>query len=331
MTLRRTDVLAALKGSGADGISGETLARELGISRAAVAKHVTALRERGYGIAANVGVGYVLESVPDLPLVDEVVPLLASALWVRIEGKDETGSTNDDAKALARSGTPEGTAVLAARQTAGRGRLGRAWESPSGGVYVSVVLRPDAPLAELTPLPLVVSIGVARGLESLGFSAGLKWPNDVWIGDGKVAGILLETSAEADRAEWVVAGAGINVHRPQEPVPGAAYLDDGPASSGLPSPGLARVAAAVLDGISSAYAEFGVAGFGGLVGEYEEHSVLAGRSVTVRDRSGSMLAQGAVEGIDPYGRLLVEQEGIVAAIAAGDVTLRPPETEAKGA
>ena len=319
---RRLDVLAALKHAGPAGVSGEALARDLGFSRAAVAKHIAVLRDAGYRVTARAGFGYVLESVPDAPIPCEVVPLVGSPFWVRLEGAEETGSTNDDCKALAREGAPEGTAVLAARQTSGRGRLGRAWESPAGGVYVSVLFRPLAPLSDLSSLPLAVSLGVARGLETLGISAGLKWPNDVWTSGGKLAGILLETSAEADRAEWVVAGIGVNVRRPARAFEGAAYLYDeleDPAGR----PGLARVAAAVLDGISSAYEEFAGAGFAGLRAEYESRSVLAGRDVCVRDAHGGLVAEGRVAGTDPAGRLLVDGGEGVTAVAAGDVTLRP--------
>lgn len=324
MSTRRHDVLAALKRVGTAGVSGEALAHDLGISRAAIAKHVAALRELGYKVAAQPGVGYVLESVPDLPLAEEVAPRLRSGFWVSLGGGGETGSTNDDCKALARDGAPEGTAVLASHQTAGRGRLGRAWESPSGGVYVSVVLRPSTPLAGLSPLPLVISVGVARGLDALGVSSSLKWPNDVWLEDGKVAGILLETSAETDRADWVVAGVGMNVHRPDRPVAGAAYIDDALGRAGSSAEGgLACVAAAVLDGIAEAYEQFRVAAFDGLVAEYEKRSMLTDRDVTVCDLAGVVLAQGRVVGVDSAGCLRVDQGGSVTRVSAGDVTLKP--------
>lgn len=329
---RREAVLGALRA--ADGpVSGESLARALGVSRAAIAKHIGALRDGGYRITSVGGVGYRLDGVPDAPLPAEVSALLAPGGFGALRGGGVTASTNDDARALARAGAPEGTVVLARVQTGGRGRLGRSWESPDGGVYLSVVLRPPLALQEAGPLPLVVGIGVAAGLEALGAAVGLKWPNDVLVmgptgaPEGKVAGILLESMAEGERIAWVVAGIGVDVRRPERPTPGAAYLAD------LldPAPGRAAVAAAVLDGVSAAYRDFVAHGFAGsplaggqrsLAARWDERSVLRGREVEVRDMRGDVVAAGAATGVDADGRLLVERDGAVSAVAAGEVTLR---------
>lgn len=322
---RRDDVLAALKRAGETGVSGESLAARLGVSRTAVAKHVAALRAGGYRIEALPGSGYRLIEVPDLPLPGEVAPLVTDRFWCRFEGGARTASTNDDAKTLARGGAVEGTVVLAARQTAGRGRLGRVWESPEGGAYLSVVLRPPLAPAQLGPLPLVIGLGVACGLESIGCPTRLKWPNDVWL-DGastpqvKLAGVLLEMQAESDFTEWVVAGIGLNVRPPGEiRIDGAAYVTDA-----VPGTGAAAAAAAVLDGVAAAYREFLIAGFEPLLPEYEARSALIGREVVVRDRDGTVCAEGTVEGVDASGRLVLAGRGGRRAVNAGDVTLAGP-------
>ena len=108
-------------------------------------------------------------------------PLLARRFFPRIEGGQSTGSTNDDARELAVAGAPEGTVVLAREQRSGRGRLGRAWSSPPGGVYASIVLRPEVETPDAIVLPLVVGLGVACGLDTLGVQSSLKWPNDVLV------------------------------------------------------------------------------------------------------------------------------------------------------
>lgn len=318
----RDSVLAALKAAGDAGVSGESLAGELGVSRVAVAKHVKVLRSAGYGIVAELGVGYRLVSVPDAPLPAEVAPALESVLWVRLEGGGETASTNDDARALARHGAPEGTVVLASRQTAGRGRLGRTWASPGGGAYLSVVLRPPVAPAEVAPLSLVVGTGVARGLARLGADVQLKWPNDVQLSGRKLAGVLLEMAAEADRVDWVVAGVGLNVHPPvgaesAASAHGVAYLSDV-----VPGIRIAEATAAVLDGIGGAYAEWLAAGFAPMRAEYDSRSSLGGRHVVVSDMSGLARAEGEVVGVDDGGRLLVAGGSGVQAVAAGEVTLR---------
>lgn len=319
MRSRRADLIAMLVQAGTAGASGEVLAAALGVSRVAVAKHVSALRSVGFEIEAVRGTGYCLTRIPDAPVAVEVERLVSDPMWARIEGTVETTSTNDDCKRLARAGAPEGTVVLAARQTAGRGRLGRAWVSPEGGVYLSALLRPRIAPADAAPLALVAALGVATGLESLGVSPGLKWPNDVLLGGGKLAGILLEMSAEVDEVEWIVAGCGLNVHAPAEAPPGAAFTDD------VVTLRAAEIAAAVLDGIAETYREFSERGFASLAGRYAERHVLTGERVSVRDIAGRVLVSGVVSGIDEGGRLLVEDAaGVAIPVVAGEVTLRPP-------
>ncbi len=313
----RSRVLAALRDAGGTGVNGEHLAGSLGVSRVAVSKHVSALRELGYQIDASPETGYRLVRCPDLALPTEVSPLLTEPMWVRVEGGVETASTNDDARALALSGAAEGTVVVAARQSAGRGRLGRSWDSPEGGAYVSVVLRPPVAPAQAGPLALVVALGVVRGLERCGLAVGLKWPNDVWLGEHKLAGVLLEMTAEGDRVDWVVAGLGMNVRRPDGAPPGVAYVSD--AQPGL---GVAQVAAAALDGLASTYRQWLDEGFGRLAEEFETHSVLTGRSVTVRDAGGAVRSEGVVTGIDAEGRLMLRDSSGTHAVVAGDVTLK---------
>ncbi|HEY3317906.1 MAG TPA: biotin--[acetyl-CoA-carboxylase] ligase [Coriobacteriia bacterium] len=314
---RADALLAALRAAAPATVSGEALAARLGVSRVAVGKRVAALRAQGYEIEAAAGLGYRLLAAPDLPLPAEVRPLLHSCLWMRLTGGGTTGSTNDDAKALARRGAPEGTVVLASGQTGGRGRLGREWTSPPGGVYLSAVLRPPLSPAEVSPLPLVAGVGLARAFAALGAQVALKWPNDVLLDGGKLAGILVEMSAESERVEWAVVGCGVNV-RPLAPAqPGAAYLGD--SFAGLR---LAEVAAAVLDGLASAYADFLSAGFAAMKAEYESRSVMRGTAVTVRDAGGGLRAEGRVAGVDETGRLVVEGPQGTVAVAAGEVTLR---------
>jgi len=314
----RSSVLEALKAAGPSGVSGERIAHQLGVSRVAIGKHIASLRRTGYCIDARAGEGYTLTSCPDLPLPDEVVPLLTSRLWVRVEGTEATGSTNDDARVLADAGASEGTVVLAGRQSAGRGRFQRQWASPQGGVYASMVFRPPVSAVELAPLSLVIAVGVARGLERLGAAPVLKWPNDVQLGEKKVAGVLLEMSGQADCVEWVVAGVGLNVASLNESdlVAAAALSEE------VGSVRTAEAAAAVLDGIASAYDEWLTDGFAGLRTEFADRHCLLGRGVTVRDMLGRVVASGTVEDVDELGRLVVACADGTREIASGEVTLK---------
>ncbi len=318
MTTREA-VLEALRESAGAGLSGEVLAASLGVSRVAIGKHVSALRADGYAIEARPGLGYTLVSVPDAPLPLEVERLLRPGFWSDLSGGGETGSTNDDARSLARAGAGEGTVVLASRQTAGRGRLGRIWESPDGGAYFSMVLRPPVSPAEVASLALAVALGIAEGLESLGCDPSVKWPNDVLVHDGKVAGVLLEMAAESDRVDWVVAGVGVNVCRPMPRGSGvstAAYLRESIGAS------VPEVVAALLDGIASAYGRWLDGGFEPLRAGYESRLTLSGSPVRVSNLDGSVIAEGIAHGVDEQGRLLVESEQGVVAVTAGEVTLR---------
>jgi BirA family biotin operon repressor/biotin-[acetyl-CoA-carboxylase] ligase len=318
---RRAAVLDALR-SGLRGVSGEQLATRLGVSRVAVRKHVEALRDAGYSIDARPGEGYQLLSCPDAPIPLEVRPLLHGSFVTRLEGSEVTGSTNDDARDLAIAGAPEGTVVLARQQSKGRGRLGREWCSPAGGVYASVVLRPEVELPDAVVLPLVVGLGVARALEAFGVHASLKWPNDLLAPDGrKLAGVLLEGLSEGWRVAWVVAGIGMNVrHKPEGA--DAVCLDE---LSGRHVP-LAEVTAALLDGVGDAYASWKSDGFAQLREEYGQRAWLAGREVVVRDSLDRVVASGTAVGIDAQGRLLVQGPDGTVPVAAGDATLRSGRT-----
>jgi BirA family biotin operon repressor/biotin-[acetyl-CoA-carboxylase] ligase len=308
-------VAAALAQAGAAGVSGEAVAAGLGISRAAVHSHVEALRRLGYEISSSPRVGYRLLSAPDLCIPEEVWPRLADVLWVSCVGGPVTGSTNDEAKRLARAGAAEGTVVAAAAQTQGRGRMGRQWESPRGGAYVSCILRPTLPPSALSALPLAAAAGLARGLGTLGMDVLLKWPNDVESRGRKLAGILVEMAAETDRVEWVVIGCGINVA--DRPHSGAACVRDV-----APAVGSADVAAAVLDGIAGVYREFLARGFEPLREEYEARSSLTGCDVRVREHTGSVVAEGRVAGVDPDGALVLHTPDGQRRIVSGEVTLR---------
>ncbi|HEX5521452.1 MAG TPA: biotin--[acetyl-CoA-carboxylase] ligase, partial [Longimicrobiaceae bacterium] len=149
---------------------------------------------------------------------DAINPATLAARWgvPRVELLGETDSTNDVARALGAAGAPAGTVVLADAQRAGRGRAGRAWQSPPGlGVWLSLLLR-GASLPEPTLLPLLVGLGAARALDGV-LGAGrvqIKWPNDLLVGDRKLAGVLAEADLGSAGGPAVVVGIGINVNWP---------------------------------------------------------------------------------------------------------------------
>lgn len=128
---------------------------------------------------------------------------------------DETDSTNNQAKAAGEKGEVHGTLFVADRQTAGKGRRGRGWESPSGNsVSMTILLRPEIPPVKAPMLTLVMALAVADGIrDALGVDAGIKWPNDIVLNKKKICGILTEMSTEIDYINYVVIGVGINVNQ----------------------------------------------------------------------------------------------------------------------
>lgn len=191
-------------------VAGPALADDLDVSRNAVWKHVEALRAAGFEVESTAD-GYALSSVPESGALALSLGLDAP---FEIDYHGRIDSTNRRARDLAEGGAGD-VAVVADRQTGGRGRLDRSWTSPAGGIYLSVVLRPDRPLADAPLFTLAAAVATARTAREAGVDARIKWPNDVVVpGDGsdyrKLAGILTELQGEADRIEWTVVGVGLN-------------------------------------------------------------------------------------------------------------------------
>jgi BirA family biotin operon repressor/biotin-[acetyl-CoA-carboxylase] ligase len=194
----------------ADGpISGPALAERLDVSRAAVWKHVEALREAGFEVESHDD-GYVLAGVPEFGGAAVEYGLAAP---FDVEYHDSIASTNDRARELAADGAAD-VVVLADEQSGARGRLDREWASPAGGIWLSVVCRPTLPPAQVPIYTLAAAVAVAEAVREVGVDARIKWPNDVLVGDEeeKLVGILTEMEGEADRVSWVVVGIGLNAN-----------------------------------------------------------------------------------------------------------------------
>lgn len=318
-------VLAFLAEAGDEVVSGEAISDKLGLTRAAVWKHVNALRARGYRIDAVPARGYRLAEVPDRLTALELRPLLNTHdLGQVLHAYEELASTNDRARELAEEGAAHGEVVIAERQTAGRGRRGRPWVSPARkNLYFSVVLRPDLPTARAPELTLVASLAVCDALRQAGVDAGIKWPNDVLAGGRKIAGILTELAAEPDRVHWVVVGVGVNVNATAEDFPEELR---GEATSvllerGEPAP-RALFAVACLSALEGWLDVHEEQGFAPIREAWRERSVTLGREVRVRVDEGELT--GTAEDIDAAGALLVRTRAGVERVLAGDVQLLRP-------
>ena len=244
--------------------------------------------------------------------------VLPGALWSRVEVAAETASTNADVLAAAAAGAPEGLVVVAEHQSAGRGRAGRSWSAPPrSGLMFSVLLRPPvATRPHWGSLPLLTGVALVQALRrTAGVDAVLKWPNDVLVGERKLAGILAESSGDA-----VVVGIGLNVSLRADELPVAhatsLLLEAAVCTDRDP---LLR---AVLRAIDSWYARWaGQAGDPetcGLLAAYRPVCATLGRDVAVH-LPGDRVARGAAVDVDSSGRLVVDGPDGRTAFAAGDV------------
>lgn len=193
-------------------VSGEKLAHELSVSRTAVWKQIKALKEEGYMIDSSTNLGYSLVKTPDTLNPGEIkAGLKTSIIGRNIEYFKETESTNIIAREMAGS-VEEGTVVIAESQTGGRGRLGRKWLSPEGGIWLSIILKPRIQPLYAPRITLMAGVSVAKTIRSFGLAAKIKWPNDVLINGKKVCGILTEIEAEIDMIDYCVVGIGIDAN-----------------------------------------------------------------------------------------------------------------------
>lgn len=326
MTVKQS-VLRALGEARGASVSGEVLAQSLGVSRAAVWKAIKSLQGEGYRISAGTNRGYRLEEYPDLLTAEGIpamLPLELAQLDLRVF--DEIDSTNLEAKRLAMTGLSR-CAVIADRQTAGRGRLGRSFYSPPGcGIYTSLLLRPRPDqLADVTLLTTAAGVAVCRALEkAAGVQAEIKWVNDLYLNGKKICGILTEgvTDFESGMIESIVIGYGVNfrddAHLPEElrPIVGSVFGAEPPTVT------RSALAAAMLAELLPLAEDLSSRSF---LPEYRRRSMLLGREI-VFSRAGGRFAAVA-EGIDDNGGLVVRlPDGSRETLRSGEVSVRTAES-----
>jgi len=205
-------VLSFLKSHKSEYLSGQDLSDVLKISRVAVWKHIKRISSLGYKIETKQKLGYKLVSSTDLLLPWEIT----MGLKTKVFGKrayyfDTLDSTQNFASSIAKNPKENGTIIVSKKQTSGKGRLGRKWISPSGGLWFSIILHPKFDVSLVTLFPLASSLALAYAIEkTLGKKPDLKWPNDVTLNQKKVAGMLVDLSLASNSIENLILGVGIN-------------------------------------------------------------------------------------------------------------------------
>lgn len=322
----RFRVLSLLEENSGNFISGEVISQQLGVSRAAIWKHIKKLRQEGYQIESVPHRGYCLADSGEKMLSTAKIKENLSSSWaelldyrVKVEG-----STNTIAKQLAAQGAPEGTIVLAEGQAGGRGRLGRRFICPfAKGLWFSLILRPKIGFTDVLQVVIIIAVAVLDAIEEVaGIRADIKWPNDLLYQGKKITGILLEANGEMEQLNYLIAGIGINVNLD---------LADFPAELQTKATSLflingqkivrEKLFCAVVEKIESYYRQSLSGGFASLWQRWKQASCILGREISVRTAADKL--EGEVVDFTPDGGLVLKlKNGELTTILSGEATLQ---------
>lgn len=235
---------------------------------------------------------------------------------------DTLESTNITARQLAADGAPTGTVIIAHEQTGGKGRLGRPFFSGAGGLYMSVVLRPDLSPDVTTLITAAAAVAVSRAVDSVcGVSTGIKWVNDIFLNGKKICGILTQgsLSPENNSVDFAVLGIGLNINRPKNDFPNelkniAASIFESPCNSDTQD----RLVAEILNEFFEIYKDIASRGF---LAEYRERSIIIGKEVLCKDAAHEYPV--TVNGIDDNAHLIVTRtDGKTVTLSSGEVRIK---------
>ena len=325
-TDRRIDALLTLLTDNAMiVVSGPKIAREIGVTRHTVWRWAEKLRALGVKVKGHPRTGYQLEKIPDV-LVPELLRrrLRGTMFGKRILHFFKVDSTNNVALELGQAGEAHGALIVAEEQTAGRGRLGRAWHSEkTSGIYASVLLRPPISPVQAPLLTLIAGLAAREAVaEQTGLHPDIRWPNDLVLHGKKFCGILTEMHAEPDRVRFAVIGIGMNVNNARVPEELAAIATSLRMESGRTHARL-ELLVRLLRHLERYYNQFLAEGAAPLVARFSEVSTFA-RGKRVRISAGAESYTGTTAGLEPNGMLRVERDdGSTVVVLAGDVAEAP--------
>jgi len=300
-------------------VSGEVISKEIGISRAAIWKHIKKLREQGYEIGSKTNEGYKLIKTPDYLTGFE----LERILFTDIIGKkvlffEEVDSTNNKAKQIA-SEEKEGTVVISEVQTSGRGRRGREWNSPKGGIYISFILKPNIPPEKAPQLTLVSSLALAETLNSMDkkLDAKIKWPNDILIKGKKISGILTELSSDIEKINHIVVGVGVNLNTDKNALPETGTSLKTEMGENVSIKLFLKL---FLEHFDLVYKEYITNGINKIIERWKFNSDTLGKKVKIIGMNETF--EGLAKDIDENGALILKTGEKEIKVYSGDVSLR---------
>jgi len=321
--LLRQAILNTLKENPGAWVSGEALSERLNVSRTTVWKQIRHLLDEGYAIESASKKGYRMIGAPDLLSPDEVQPDLTTEVFGR-QGYfyfREIDSTNNYARNAAQQGAPEGTVVVAEMQTAGRGRRGRTWFSPAAkGIYMSIILRPVMPLPQLSRLPLMAAVALAESIRAeTGLDARIKWPNDILVGNKKLAGILSEAIADMDGIDYVVIGFGLNINNDPGEFPPDLRMPATSVQAERNRPFFrVRLMQILLHNLELYYKQLLAGDFDSILSKARDLSMVIGQDVRLDTTEGSIIGRAIDLNQDGY-LVVASPDGSIQTVMSGEI------------
>ncbi|AUB56046.1 biotin--[acetyl-CoA-carboxylase] ligase [Methanobacterium subterraneum] len=320
--MHEKQILKTLHAQKGEYVSSDNLASKMGISNAQLSDEIQKLQNDGYRIDSSSERGYRLIKTTNRLLPYEIqLNLTTKYIGQEIYHYSEVDSTNNVAKELAEKGAVEGTIVIAESQRRGKGRRGKKWLSPSGGVWMTIILRPDIPTSQAPLLTLLTGVAVAETLtHECGLDVGIKWPNDILIGDKKVCGILTEAIARKGGLDYVVVGIGIDLNVDVDEFPpdlrkGATSLKN-ELEKEIPGEKLVQN---FLLNFENLYQNFKEGQLSEILNQWRSLSTTIGSTVEVKKRGGTI--RGEAVGITRDGILILEMDdGSLQKIISGECT-----------
>ena len=304
-------------------VSGEAISNELGITRSAVWKHIQELRGMGYDIYSSQKEGYKLTRTSSKLLPYEIHKKLKTQfIGKKIRYLENTPSTIWVGKQMCSEGDVgkmHGMVIIAEEQTGGIGRMGRAWVSPSGGIWITIVLKPRVPIDHIFMITMAGSIAIARAIrKEFDLGALIKWPNDIFIGNKKVAGLLLELAADADAVHYCLLSIGIDVNVPLNQFSPALQKDITSISAEVGHEvDRASFLARILKEFESRYLLIESGEYETIIREWKSLSCTLENRVLIRTLKNSF--EGDAIDIDEFGALIIRKDnGKLERVISGD-------------
>ena len=320
-------VLRFLKTHNTEYLSGQDLSDVLRISRVAVWKHIKKIQTLGYTVESKQKEGYKLTKNSDLLLPWEII----SGLKTKVLGQeayyfDSIDSTQSQALKMANESKNNGTIVIAEKQTGGRGRSGRKWISPKGGIWFSIILHPKFDISNTTLFPIAASLALSNAIEkTCSVSTELKWPNDLTIMGKKLAGMLVDASFESNKIENLILGVGINFDVNTKEI--EKILKKTPNYYGVSSLNEQKnkckpieLIQSFLSELEQVYEELNSNQTNKIISKWTKKSSTIGKKIEIDTNDGKITGE-AIK-IDNDGGLLIKDKGKTHKVIAGDVIHR---------